>query len=274
MYQQLWSVFLLIVAAMMGCGDDADEQKARFINSIPANGSEIASDQTIVLSFDHPPGMVTVNHTHATTEGKQATWKAQGLISGQEVKLEVQWETGKAILTFQIKVKDDEPPFVVEVTIPHRIQGPIPHSGCHFLYTKQVTSEIGRFLCHQNGVFFCGDWPSDLSELEGPLDPRPSLEVPFEPALKYGDTLVVDTNALNVQGIEVKFSEPIQSGETLTQIKGGREVPFLPVWKYDSVGLFPTKAYEFENDTTYVIELIVHDGARHELRAKIQFHTS
>jgi len=236
--------------AMMSCGDDADEQKVHFINSIPASGSEIAADETLVLSFDHPPGTVTVNQTSTIGAGQVATWKAQGLTPGQQVELEVQWDTGQTTLTFHVKAEDHpppvdhEPPFVVEVTL--------PLSRCHLLYTEQVKLENGQAICEQGGLFFCGIWPSDLPGLEDRFDLRPSLEVPFEPALKYDDTLVVDTWLLNIGGIAIKFSEPIQKGIISTQIKETGRAHVVHVdWRYDSVRLLPLKA-EFPYDTNYV----------------------
>lgn len=257
---------------MIGCGDDADEQKVRFINSIPANGSEIASDETIVLIFDHPPGTVTVNQTPTTGADQVAIWKAQGFSPGQQVALEVKWGTGQATLTFHVKAEDHpppvdhEPPFVVEVTL--------PLSRCHLLYTKQVKSEAGRAICDQGGLFFCGIWPPDLPGLEDRFDLRPSLEVPFHPALKYDDTLAVDTGLLNIGGIAIKFSESIQIGDISTPIKvTGKVAAVFVGWRDDSMSLVPTKS-EFAPNATYIIEITVHDAAGNELRATIQFHTS
>ena len=131
---------------------------------------------------------------------------------------------------------------------------------------------------------FLRDWPPDLPGLDNPQDARPSLEVAFHPVEKYNDTLVVDTGALNDSGgVVIQFSEPIQIGGISIQAEiriKGIKVSFdligkiVPGWRNDSLDLLLTKAYEFTNDTTYLIEIITSDNAGNQLRAKIQFHTS
>ena len=269
-----------MLAAMIGCGDSDDNNKAVLISSIPASGDEITVGDNVVLLFDNPPGTVTVNNRSTTDTGTAAIWQALGITPGQQVKFEVKWDTGRTILTFGVKAKengastDNEPPFVVEISL--------PLSRCRLLYTKNVTSETGRAICDQDGLFFCGEaWPQGIPGLQASsdryFDLRPSFEVPFNPALKYqsNDTLVVDTRSLNADGIAIRFSEPIQKGEFFTHIKDGigRNV-YVPFWWFDSLWLVPGKVQEFDNDTTYILEITVPDDAGNQLRAKIQFHTN
>jgi hypothetical protein len=112
----------LIVAALMvvyasgnmiGCGDDdddtVDEVAAALVSTAPASGGEIAANGVLTITFDNPPGDVTVNGTPATVAGKTATWNATGLTAGSTANLAVAWTiAGGGSSTVSLTVRDED----------------------------------------------------------------------------------------------------------------------------------------------------------------------
>jgi len=119
----------LIVAALMvvytagnmiGCGDDDDDSgteeiAAALVSTTPANGGEIAGNGQLIITFDNPPGAVTVNGTAAVVAGKTATWAATGLTPGGTATLNIAWDIaggGSSTVTLNVTAVDTTPPAV------------------------------------------------------------------------------------------------------------------------------------------------------------------
>jgi hypothetical protein len=118
----------LIVAALMvvyasgnmiGCGDDDDddveEVAAALVSTAPASGAEIAANGVLTMTFDNPPGDVTVNGTPAVVAGKTATWNATGLTAGGTANLAIAWTIaggGSSTVTLTVKAEDTTAPTV------------------------------------------------------------------------------------------------------------------------------------------------------------------
>ena len=140
-----------------GCGDegevllidDNDEvPTVNFIDSTPQTGGEIIPNGTLTLTFDNPPGAVTVIipdasgniqngiRTAATVQGNTATWNAIGLIPGQATTLVIEWTNtdgsgpNTTRLTLTVKA-EDEPKISFQKEIFPIFQANCLDAGCH-----------------------------------------------------------------------------------------------------------------------------------------------
>jgi hypothetical protein len=106
----------LLAVWMIGCGEE--EVVLAAVSSVtPPEGSEIAANQEITISFDNPAFNVTVNGTPATGSGK--SWKWSGTIPEGAQTLNIAWEnedaseTGSGTASYTVKAADPDPPEIV-----------------------------------------------------------------------------------------------------------------------------------------------------------------
>jgi hypothetical protein len=107
----------LAVIWMVGCGEDEEEEVATAAGTTvnPPEGSEIAANQEITITFDEAVNSATVNGQPATGSGK--VWKFQGDLTGQ-TGITIGWTNsddsageGKSV-TYTIKAADTTPPTI------------------------------------------------------------------------------------------------------------------------------------------------------------------
>lgn len=128
--QKLFRAFALMMAVMLvavfvvGCGDDDDddttETPATVTATTPADGGQIAANGTLTITFDNPPGDVTVNGSPATVTGKTATWTATGLTAGQSASIAIAWTIaggGSKTITLNVQAEDTTPPTISGGTV-------------------------------------------------------------------------------------------------------------------------------------------------------------
>jgi hypothetical protein len=102
----------LLAVWMVGCGGE-EETVAAMTGANPPDGSEIAANQEITITFDNPALNVTVNGTPATGSG--SSWKWSGNIPEGAQTLSVSWEnedgtTGSGTISYTVKAADPDPP--------------------------------------------------------------------------------------------------------------------------------------------------------------------
>ena len=90
------AIVAMLVIFLLGCGEEIQEEPpVNLLKTTPADGSDMAANGTLILEFDNPPGIVTVNGTPATVSGEKASWMATGLIAEKEGSsniLTIVWE--------------------------------------------------------------------------------------------------------------------------------------------------------------------------------------
>ena len=103
----------LAVVWIVGCGEEEEGTVAVITAATPAEGSEIAANTEITITFDNPALDVTVNGTPATGSGK--AWKWKGDIPEGAQTLSVAWtnedeSAGSGTISYTVKAADTTPP--------------------------------------------------------------------------------------------------------------------------------------------------------------------
>ena len=106
----------LTVVWIVGCGEDEEEGTVAAITGAnPPEGSEIAANTEITITFDNPALDVMVNGTPATGSGK--SWKFKGTIPEGAATLNVTWtnedeSSGSGTISYTVKAADTTPPAI------------------------------------------------------------------------------------------------------------------------------------------------------------------
>ena len=105
-------IFVMIsVLCVAGCGSDEAVLSPENIDSVvatPPSGSIIAPNATITVTFDTPPGNVTVNT--GTTIATDQTVKISGPFTTGPLTLTLTWEDGFRALNYTVKVPESLSP--------------------------------------------------------------------------------------------------------------------------------------------------------------------
>ena len=110
----------LLAVYMIGCGgdeeeDDGEAAPAAFVSANPPNGSEIASNGSITVTFDNAPADVTVTDGVASPAGKTVT--INGPFTPGALSLTITWADGSQTLTYTVTAPDNEAPKVTGGTV-------------------------------------------------------------------------------------------------------------------------------------------------------------
>jgi hypothetical protein len=105
----------LAVVWIAGCGEEEEGTVAVITGATPPEGSEIAGNTEITITFDNPALDVTVNGTPATGSGK--AWKWKGTIPEGAATLSVAWtnedeSAGSGTLSYTVTPVDETPPAI------------------------------------------------------------------------------------------------------------------------------------------------------------------
>lgn len=105
----------LLTVYMVGCGDGDDKPDtpdAAFESADPADGSEVAANGSIKVTFDNNPGDVTASAGAVEGSGKSRTIK--GPFDVGELPLTLEWTNGEGstTLNYTIVAADDDAPEV------------------------------------------------------------------------------------------------------------------------------------------------------------------
>ena len=96
------SIALALLIGLTGCGEDAvEEDPVEFVQAIPATGSEIQEDATIIVSFDGTPDGVNVTGGKFSVSGANVT--ITGPFTAGALNLTITWSDGAAALAYNVK---------------------------------------------------------------------------------------------------------------------------------------------------------------------------
>jgi hypothetical protein len=200
----------LVTVWMVGCGEEDTGTVAAVTKVDPAEGSTIAANQKITITFDNPATNVTVNGAAATGAG--TSWSFQGDLTGK-TGIDIAWTSeddsaGAKSVSYTIQAADTTPPAIAS---------------------------------------------SDPGDGDKDLDPE----------------------ALNADGIEIKFSEPLKK-VTVDVTIDGEPLKWLAELSDDKTTavISMLKGGELPYEAEIVLVVTAEDNAGNKLEAEITFATA
>jgi hypothetical protein len=198
----------LLVVWMVGCGGDEEEGTVATVAGItPAEGTEIAANAEITITFDNPVTDVTVNGQPATGSGK--TWKYKGELQASNA---IAWtnedgSSGTGSAAFSVIPPDNEPPKIDSSSPKDGAKDEDPEAintdGIEIKFNeplKKISAEVtieGEAL----------KWTSELSDdkMTATLIMLPGGDVPYESEIVI--VITAEDNAGNkLEDAEITFT--------------------------------------------------------------------
>ena len=256
-------------------------QPAEFVSADPESETEITTNDSITLTFDHPPEDVTVSAGVATIDGN--TVKITGPFTPGTLELTIIWADGTETLSYTIR------PLVGYVSTEPTIDTLLTVDGNIIVMfdnpPEDVTVSEGTATVTDNTVAIAGPFTPGTLELtitwaDGSVTltytvAEPDTEAPsITGGTVNNDDTDVDAGAINSSGlIEVEFSEEV-SGTIALQTEAGDDVGWLGKIEGNKATLELVKGKELDPETTYVIAGKVEDAAGNETDINITFTTA
>ena len=92
---------IILLIGLTGCGEDAvEEDPVEFVQAIPASGSEIQPDATIIAAFDGIPTGVQVTGGKFSVSGANVT--ITGPFTAGALSVVITWSDGATSLTYKV----------------------------------------------------------------------------------------------------------------------------------------------------------------------------
>ncbi len=250
-----------------------------FVKAKPKSGAKITTNDTITLTFDHPPEDVAVNTGVATTDGNTVT--ITGPFTPGTLNLKITWEDGTEKLSYTIRSP------IAFVSIEPTVDSPLTVDSSITLTfdnrPRDVTVNTGVATTKGKTVTITGPFTPGALELtitwaDGSLTftytvAAPDTEVPSITGgtISDGDTKV-DPSAT----IEIEFSEEV-SGTIALQTEAGDDVGWTGTIEGKKARLELVKGKELGHETTAITYMIVgkvEDAAGNETDINITFTTA
>ena len=247
----------------------------------PAPGEEITPNDTITLTFDHPPEAVTVNRGVATLTDNTVT--ITGPFTPGTLELTVTWADGSETLDYTVRqlvsLESVEPTVESELMVDGTITLTFDHPP------EDVTVNEGNATLTDNTVTITGPFTPGTLALtvtwaDGSVAYTYTVAEPdTEPPSITSGTISdgdgdVDAEAINSSAlIVVEFSEEV-SGTIALQTEDGDDVGWVGKVEGDKAILELVKGKELDPETTYVITGKVEDAAGNETDINITFTTA
>ena len=103
----LCSITLALLIGLTGCGEDAvEEEPVNFVQAIPAIGSDIQTDATIIATFDGTPDGVNVTGGKFSVSGSNVT--ITGPFTAGALNLTITWSDGATALTYTVEAPEPD----------------------------------------------------------------------------------------------------------------------------------------------------------------------
>ena len=252
-------------------------QPADFVSADPESGAEITTDDTITLTFDHPPEDVTVSDGVAITTDNTVT--ITGPFTSGELALTITWADGSKTLDYTVR----QP--VAFVSIEPTVESELNVDGTITVTfdnpPEDVTVNEGDATVKGDTVTITGPFTPGTLKLiitwaDGSLEftyevAEPDTEAPSitSGTISDGDEGVDSSRAL----IEIVFDEDI-SGDITLQTEAGDDVGWIGKVEGNKATLELVEGKELEPETTYVIAGTVEDAAGNETDISITFVTA
>ena len=246
----------------------------------PAADSEITPNDSITLTFDHPPENVTVSDGVAIVTDN--TVAITGPFTPGTLELTVTWADGSETLDYTVRqpvafvsIEPTESEIAVDGTITLTFDNP----------PEDVTVNEGDATITDNTVTITGPFTPGALELtvtwtDGSVEftytvAEPDTDPPSitSGTVSDGDK-AVNAGAINSSAlIEIAFSEDV-SGTIALQTEAGDDVGWVGEVEGDKATLELVKGKELNPETTYVIAGKVEDAAGNETDINITFVTA
>ncbi len=103
----LCGIALALLIGLTGCGEDAvEEDPVNFVQAIPATGSDIQTDATIIATFDGTPDGVNVTGGKFSVSGSNVT--ITGPFPAGALKLTITWSDGATALNYTVEAPEPD----------------------------------------------------------------------------------------------------------------------------------------------------------------------
>ena len=242
----------------------------------PATGTEITMNDSITLTFDHPPEDVTVSEGVGITTDNTVT--ITGPFTPGALALTITWADGSETLNYTIRqlvlLENIDPTVETQLKVDDTITLTFDNPP------KDVTVNEGVATITDNTVSITGPFTPGTLKLvvtwaDGSLEftyevAEPDTEAPSitSGTISDGAEGVDSSSAL----IEIVFSEEV-SGNITLQLEGGDDVGWIGKVEGNKATLELVKGKELDPETSYVIAGKVEDAAGNETDISITFVT-
>ena len=247
-----------------------------FVSADPESDAEITTNDTITLTFDHPPENVNVSDGVATVSDDTVT--ITGPFTPGTLELTITWADGSETLNYTVR----QP--VAFVSIEPTIESELTVDGSITLTfdnpPKDVTVSDGVATVSDNTVTIVGPFTPGTLELritwvDGSVAFTYTVAEPDteSPTITGGTINDGDTDIDSSATIEIEFSEEV-SGNIALQTEDGDDVGWIGTVEGNKATLELVKGKELDPETTYVVTGKVEDAAGNETDINITFTTA
>ena len=102
-----FGVAIIFLIGMDGCNEDPETEPVAFTQAIPAAGSTLQQDATIIATFDGTPTDVSVTGGKFSISGSNVT--ITGPFTPGELNLTITWSDGATTLTYTVEAPEPDP---------------------------------------------------------------------------------------------------------------------------------------------------------------------
>ena len=252
-----------------------------FVRANPAIDSQIAIDDTITLTFDNPPEVVTVSTGTATIADKTVT--ITGPFDPGALALTVTWADGSQTLNYTIRPPatfvSANPAVQSQLAVDDTITFTFDNPPEDVTVSTGTARTIGKQV-RITGPFDPGALALTVTWADGSQTLTYTVLVPDTEAPEITSGSVndgdkdVDPETLNSRGrIEVEFSEEV-TGNIALQTVAGVDAGWLGKVEGKKGTLELVRGKELDNEVTYVIAGKVSDAAGNSTDINVQFATA
>ncbi len=100
-------IAIVLMIGLIGCGEDAvEEDPVNFVQAIPATGSTIQTNATIIATFDGTPDGINVTGGKFSVSGANVT--ITGPFTAGALNLTITWSDGATALTYTVEAPEPD----------------------------------------------------------------------------------------------------------------------------------------------------------------------
>ena len=254
---------------------------AAFVSANPAAQSQLTMDDTITLTFDNPPEVVTVSTGTATVADKTVT--ITGPFDPGALALTITWTDGSQTLNYTIRPPaafvSTNPAVQSEIAVDDTITFTFDNPPEDVTVSTGTARTIGKRV-RITGPFDPGPLALTVTWADGSQTLTYTVLTPDTEAPEITSGSVndgdkdVDPEALNSRGrIEVEFSEEV-TGNIALQTVAGVDAGWLGKVEGKKGTLELVRGKELDNEITYIITGKVADVAGNSTDINVRFATA
>ena len=185
---------------------------ATFVSADPAVRSQIAVDDTIILTFDNPPEDVTVSTGTARTIGKRV--RITGPFDAGALALTVTWADGSETLNYTVRAPDTEAPKITSGSVNNDAKDVDPEAlkRIEVTFNEEVTGNIALQTVAGADAGWLGKVEGKKGTLELVRGKELDNEITYVIAGKVADA------AGNSTDINIRFTTASKTFDTLFEV--------------------------------------------------------